>query len=512
MKNFRTHYDNLKIARTAPDSIIRAAYKTLMQQYHPDKFEGHEAEALRIAKIIKKSYEVLIDPISRAEHDHWIDEQLKKEANTKEFEGKSNDNNSFYEYRYDEAPPNSSTTEKNNFSNKSNKSILWRRFFARNFDLWWETFLVAFFLGYVFSLSFPGFNDWLLKPGSNIVFGFFCVPFAFILDATVHYMFGNTPGKLWLCLTVSRNNGDQLNFNDLLVRNISIWITGMAFGLPLICLIPMTYQAYKVKNGNDASYDRVRQFKVTGSDCSWIRKLFFTFVFLLFLIVISILNSLSKSSITKSNDESRNELIQTTYASCHDEMLNKNTENSFSSENIENYCKCYSQEVVRNITTRDIMELSTLSYENSAFSSELQQKITSASEICMNTEINRVASIRKSNISTYPPSDSALYYFEDYANPYLVNFPPGSSMTIIKVNLAMLVEGKDDLDLIKQNYSMIRNNILIAISMIGPDKLQTANGKKELRELILYEIGVISKRISQRNLVKNIYYTDFIMQ
>lgn len=55
MASIRTHYDNLKVARDAPDAVIRAAYKALMQKFHPDKFEGTEQEALRIAKLIKQS-------------------------------------------------------------------------------------------------------------------------------------------------------------------------------------------------------------------------------------------------------------------------------------------------------------------------------------------------------------------------------------------------------------------------------------------------------------------------
>ena len=78
MPKFRTHYENLKIARNAPDAVIRAAYKALMQQYHPDKFQGPEQEAHRIAKLIKQSYEILIDPVKRAEHDRWIAVQEEK--------------------------------------------------------------------------------------------------------------------------------------------------------------------------------------------------------------------------------------------------------------------------------------------------------------------------------------------------------------------------------------------------------------------------------------------------
>ncbi len=71
---FRTHYDNLKIDRNASNSIIRAAYKALMQKYHPDKFDGSVEEALRISKIIQHSYDVLIHPEKRAVHDRWINE------------------------------------------------------------------------------------------------------------------------------------------------------------------------------------------------------------------------------------------------------------------------------------------------------------------------------------------------------------------------------------------------------------------------------------------------------
>ena len=82
MAKIRTHYDNLKIARNAPDALIKAAYKVLMQQHHPDRVEKvKEAEALRITKIIGESYSVLSDPVQRAEHDKWI---IVQESQAKE--------------------------------------------------------------------------------------------------------------------------------------------------------------------------------------------------------------------------------------------------------------------------------------------------------------------------------------------------------------------------------------------------------------------------------------------
>jgi hypothetical protein len=80
MAKFRTHYDNLNVSRNAPASVIKAAYKALCQNYHPDKYAGGAEEALRIMKIINGAYAVLSDSAKRAEHDQWIDSQEKKRA------------------------------------------------------------------------------------------------------------------------------------------------------------------------------------------------------------------------------------------------------------------------------------------------------------------------------------------------------------------------------------------------------------------------------------------------
>jgi TPR repeat protein len=75
MANIRTHYDNLKVTRDAPVSVIRAAYKALCQTFHPDKFQGSSEEAERVIKLVNASYAVLIDPVKRAGHNTWIREQ-----------------------------------------------------------------------------------------------------------------------------------------------------------------------------------------------------------------------------------------------------------------------------------------------------------------------------------------------------------------------------------------------------------------------------------------------------
>lgn len=71
MAHIHTHYDNLKVARNAPPEVIRAAYKTLSQKYHPDR-NPDSPDAIRIIQIINTAYEVLSDPVRRQEHDEWI--------------------------------------------------------------------------------------------------------------------------------------------------------------------------------------------------------------------------------------------------------------------------------------------------------------------------------------------------------------------------------------------------------------------------------------------------------
>jgi hypothetical protein len=71
MAKIHTHYDNLKVARQAPQEVIRAAYKALSQKYHPDKNPGDE-KAARIMAIVNTAYNTLCDPMRRKEHDEWI--------------------------------------------------------------------------------------------------------------------------------------------------------------------------------------------------------------------------------------------------------------------------------------------------------------------------------------------------------------------------------------------------------------------------------------------------------
>ncbi|MCF8006314.1 MAG: DUF1566 domain-containing protein [Methylovulum sp.] len=81
MSKLRTHYDNLKVARNAPDIVIKAAHKALLQLHHPDK-ASDKITAERITRILNDAREVLLDPIRRKQHDDWIIQQEKSQPHT----------------------------------------------------------------------------------------------------------------------------------------------------------------------------------------------------------------------------------------------------------------------------------------------------------------------------------------------------------------------------------------------------------------------------------------------
>jgi flagellar FliL protein len=103
-----------------------------------------------------------------------------------------------------------------------------------------------------------------------------------------------------------------------------------------------------------------------------------------------------------------------------------------------------------------------------------------------------------------------VYY--DLPTPLIVDFPAGGSAKVIKVSLTMLLKGEGSVAVLKKHEPMIRNNLLMAISAIGADKAKTTEGKQELRTLMLTEIGKVLEKMAGKNTVKDVYFTEFVMQ
>ena len=147
MGKIHTHYDNLKVARLAPQEVIRAAYKALSQKYHPDKNPGDE-KAARIMAILNSAYGTLSDPQRRKEHDEWIaaeEWEIEWLESTHQEEGKSRDGRAKshgqpheHAWAQDVPPP----------SGKPRRGMqpVWRNW------RWWLSLLVCLLLGWLGAL------------------------------------------------------------------------------------------------------------------------------------------------------------------------------------------------------------------------------------------------------------------------------------------------------------------------------------------------------------------------
>ena len=60
-------YKTLQVDPEAEDEVIQAAYRRLAQKYHPDRSPGPDAAERMVA--INAAWELLRDPVRRAEHD-----------------------------------------------------------------------------------------------------------------------------------------------------------------------------------------------------------------------------------------------------------------------------------------------------------------------------------------------------------------------------------------------------------------------------------------------------------
>lgn len=83
----KTYYDVLQVSPNADPEVIKAAYSSLVQRYHPDKNPGNP-DAEQYFKIINRAYEVLSDPAKREGYDAAFgvaDEGQRNQADSSTF-------------------------------------------------------------------------------------------------------------------------------------------------------------------------------------------------------------------------------------------------------------------------------------------------------------------------------------------------------------------------------------------------------------------------------------------
>lgn len=262
MPKYHTHYDSLQVTQNASIEVIRAAYKSLAQKWHPDKHLNDKEYAERIMQIINEAYAILSDPIKRKEHDEWIRKQQDNIMN-----GLNDNTTEQYnqEPQYNAEPESSNkkeykSTDKQEQSTKSkpknnkpdaSKNFFggdyhpWRRYFARTIDLFTGGILVFAMFSFLLEKFIPEqaqqFNTII---ENEIIAGFVVYSLWIPFEALFLSYLATTPAKWVFGITVLKNNGAKLLYSDALNRSFLVWIQGIGFGIPLVTFFT-NYYAYK---------------------------------------------------------------------------------------------------------------------------------------------------------------------------------------------------------------------------------------------------------------------------
>lgn len=158
------------------------------------------------------------------------------------------------------------------------KQYPWRRYFARSFDLFLEGFLIVFCVAFFFE----DFITWCTEDRvRNAIFGLILNQIALILDGLIQGVFGNTPGKALLGITLKHTSGRPLTVSETLHRNFSLLSKGFAYFTPIFSLITLVYQYRRLRSGKPASYDEGRNISYHVRPIGWARKGAFAALFLI---------------------------------------------------------------------------------------------------------------------------------------------------------------------------------------------------------------------------------------
>lgn len=118
--NKKNYYEILQIDKNASQEVIEKVYKTLAKKYHPDlQAEADKPKAEAILKEINEAYDVLSNPVKRANYDQTLE---NSEISEESFNEINNENAALKNqlHHIQEELRNSNQTSKSNSSNAYN--------------------------------------------------------------------------------------------------------------------------------------------------------------------------------------------------------------------------------------------------------------------------------------------------------------------------------------------------------------------------------------------------------
>ena len=154
----------------------------------------------------------------------------------------------------------------------------WVRYWARMMDI----FLFGLVFGVVAGILYPPILDM-----HDALLGMILLPVYMFIEPIMLTVWCTTPGKALLRVSISKANGDKPTYGEALSRSVSVWVGGLAFGIPLVSLITLVSSFNKLKKDGITSWDKRGNFRVSHWRIGPIRVIITILFFIAFLFLIA---------------------------------------------------------------------------------------------------------------------------------------------------------------------------------------------------------------------------------
>jgi len=144
----------------------------------------------------------------------------------------------------------------------------WSRFFARAFDNCLVC-LVGFGI-----LLLSGLDQAQIAQHS-FLFSWLLLLGWIIIESCFLTVFGSTPGKGILNISVARSDGEELHYPHALQRSLRVWLWGLGMALPLLSLIGNVVAYNRLKRSGITLWDEKGGFSVMQGPLGFWRVFFF---------------------------------------------------------------------------------------------------------------------------------------------------------------------------------------------------------------------------------------------
>lgn len=97
--------------------------------------------------------------------------------------------------------------------------------------------------------------------------------------------------------------------------------------------------------------------------------------------------------------------------------------------------------------------------------------------------------------------------------PFVVNLADPGSRRYLRVSIKLSLKNpKENESLLEMRMPQVRDTVLLLLSSKTADQLLGSEGKRELRQELIDQINKVLKKGKQKKIVRNLYFTEFLIQ